>query len=84
MPAKSPKMCIDGKWVDSSSGKTFEDHNPFTGDVYANVPAGTAEDARSAIDAAKAASPNGRPHLPPPNVRSSSRPPMSWRVVRTT
>ena len=57
MPAKSPKMYIDGKWVDSSSGKTFEDHNPFTGDVYANVPAGNAEDARAAIDAAKAAFP---------------------------
>ncbi len=57
MPAKSPKMYIDGKWVDSSSGKTFEDHNPFTGDVYANVPAGNAEDARGAIDAAKAAFP---------------------------
>ena len=57
MAAKSPKMYIDGKWVDSSSGKTFEDHNPFTGDVYANVPAATAEDARSAIDAAKAAFP---------------------------
>jgi acyl-CoA reductase-like NAD-dependent aldehyde dehydrogenase len=57
MPTKSPKMYIDGKWVDSSSGKTFEDHNPFTGDVYANVPAGIAEDARSAIDAAKAAFP---------------------------
>lgn len=57
MAAKSPKMYIDGKWVDSSSGKTFEDHNPYTGDVYANVPAGNAEDARSAIDAAKAAFP---------------------------
>jgi vanillin dehydrogenase len=57
MAAKSPKMHIDGKWVDSSSGKTFEDHNPYTGDVYANVPAGNAEDARSAIDAAKAAFP---------------------------
>jgi len=57
MPTKSPKMYIDGKWVQSSSGKTFEDHNPFTGDVYANVPAGNAEDARSAIDAAKAAFP---------------------------
>jgi acyl-CoA reductase-like NAD-dependent aldehyde dehydrogenase len=57
MPTKSPKMYIDGKWVESSSGKTFEDHNPFTGAVYANVPAGNAEDARSAIDAAKAAFP---------------------------
>jgi aldehyde dehydrogenase (NAD+) len=57
MAAKSPKMYIDGKWVDSSTGKTFEDYNPFTGDVYANVPAGNAEDVRSAIDAAKAAFP---------------------------
>ncbi|MDF2729765.1 MAG: aldehyde dehydrogenase family protein [Acidimicrobiia bacterium] len=57
MAAKSPKMYIDGKWLDSSSGKTFEDHNPYTGDVYANVPAGNAEDTRSAIDAAKAAFP---------------------------
>jgi len=57
MAAKSPKMYIDGKWVDSSTGKTFEDYNPFTGDVYANVPAGNVEDVRSAIDAAKAAFP---------------------------
>ncbi len=57
MAAKSPKMYIDGKWVDSSSGETFEDLNPYTGEVYANVPAGNADDAKSAIDAAKAAFP---------------------------
>jgi acyl-CoA reductase-like NAD-dependent aldehyde dehydrogenase len=67
MPAKSPKMYIDGKWVDSSSGKTFEDHNPFTGDVYADVPAGNADDARSAIDAAKAAFPEWA--ATPPGVK---------------
>ncbi len=57
MAVKSPKMYIDGKWVDSSSGETFEDLNPYTGEVYANVPAGNADDAKSAIDAAKAAFP---------------------------
>jgi aldehyde dehydrogenase (NAD+) len=43
--------------VDSTSGDTFSDLNPFTGAVYAQVPAGTREDARHAIDAAKAAFP---------------------------
>jgi len=57
MAAKSPKMYIDGKWVDSSSGDTFEDLNPYTGEVYANVPAGNVDDAKSAIDAAKTAFP---------------------------
>jgi len=57
MPVKSPKMYIDGKWVDAAGGKTFEDHNPFTGEVYANVPDGTAEDVKSAVDAATAAFP---------------------------
>ena len=57
MAAKSQKMYIDGKWVDAAGGQTFQDLNPYTGEAYAQVPAGTAEDARSAIDAAKAAFP---------------------------
>ncbi|HSO49643.1 MAG TPA: aldehyde dehydrogenase family protein [Acidimicrobiia bacterium] len=57
MIAKKSKMYIGGKWVDSTSGETFDDLNPYTGDVYAQVPAGTPEDARQAIDAAKAAFP---------------------------
>ncbi|MGH8913727.1 MAG: aldehyde dehydrogenase family protein, partial [Acidimicrobiia bacterium] len=55
--AKSHKMFIDGKWVDAAAGGTFEDMNPFTGEVYADVPAGGREDARSAIEAARAAFP---------------------------
>ncbi|HJQ76494.1 MAG TPA: aldehyde dehydrogenase family protein [Acidimicrobiia bacterium] len=58
MVANTHKMYIDGKWVDSVGGGTFEDLNPYTGEVYANVPAATAEDARHAIDAAKAAFPD--------------------------
>ena len=58
MIAKKSKMYIGGKWVDSTSGETFDDLNPYTGEVYAQVPAGTPDDARQAIDAAKAAFPD--------------------------
>jgi acyl-CoA reductase-like NAD-dependent aldehyde dehydrogenase len=55
MIAKKHKMFIDGKWVDSTSGQTFEDLNPYTGESYAQIPAGNREDARQAIAAAKSA-----------------------------
>jgi acyl-CoA reductase-like NAD-dependent aldehyde dehydrogenase len=48
---------IGGEWTEAAGGDTFEDHDPFTGDVVATVPAGTKEDARRAIDAAAAAFP---------------------------
>jgi len=57
MAANSHKMYIGGKWVDAADGETFEDLNPFTGEVYANVPAGTREDAKRGIDAAREAFP---------------------------
>lgn len=57
MVAKTHQMYIDGKWVDAAGGKTFEDMNPFTAEVYANVAAGTGEDAKRAIEAAQAAFP---------------------------
>jgi delta 1-pyrroline-5-carboxylate dehydrogenase len=57
MAAKSHKMFIDGKWVDATGGDTFEDMSPYTGEVYANVPAGSREDVRRAIEAAQAAFP---------------------------
>lgn len=55
MIAKKQKMFIGGKWVDSTSGESFDDLNPFTGEVYARVPAATREDASQAIAAAQAA-----------------------------
>jgi acyl-CoA reductase-like NAD-dependent aldehyde dehydrogenase len=48
---------IGGEWTEASSGETFEDNDPFTGDVVASVPAGTREDARRAIEAAAKAFP---------------------------
>jgi 1-pyrroline dehydrogenase len=49
------KMFIGGEFVDSASGETMEVLNPATGEVIAEVPAGTAEDVDRAVDAAKQA-----------------------------
>jgi len=43
---------IDGKFVDSLSGKTFETINPATGEVLATVAEGGVEDAALAVAAA--------------------------------
>ena len=41
------QMVINGEWVDSSSGETFESFNPFTAQPWALIPKGsTADDAR--------------------------------------
>src|SRR6266508_1159389 len=67
MAAKNCKMYIGGKWVDAANGETFEDMNPYTGEVYAHLPASKREDATRAIEAAKAAFPEWS--KTPPNVR---------------
>jgi aldehyde dehydrogenase (NAD+) len=49
------KMLIDGKWVDSASGKTFETLNPATGQVIAKVAEGDKADVDKAVAAARRA-----------------------------
>src|SRR4051794_16421449 len=61
---REAKQFIGGQWTDASEGATFEDRDPFTGDVVANVPAGTRDDARRAIEAAAAAFPEWSKSLP--------------------
>ena len=51
------KQFIGGTWVDASSGATFDDLDPFTGDVVARVPAGGRADAERAVAAAAEAFP---------------------------
>ena len=46
------KMFIGGKWVESISGERFSDLNPTTGEEYASVPRGNADDAESVMLAA--------------------------------
>jgi lactaldehyde dehydrogenase/glycolaldehyde dehydrogenase len=50
-------MCIGGEWRGASDGKTRPVLNPATGEAFAEVPEGTREDARAALEAAKAAQP---------------------------
>src|SRR5947207_12144853 len=46
------QQCIGGQWVAASNGSTFADHDPFTGDTMANIPASTRDDAKRAVEAA--------------------------------
>jgi aldehyde dehydrogenase (NAD+) len=49
------KMLIDGQWVDSQSGKTFETINPATGDTICQIAAGDKADVDLAVQAARRA-----------------------------
>lgn len=64
---KEYKMYIGGKWVDAGHKATFDDYNPYTGEVYAKVPAGKRADATRAIEAAAAAFPEWS--ASPPGLR---------------
>jgi len=46
---------INGRWVKASSKETLEVTTSGTGELYATIPAGTVEEANSAVDAAAAA-----------------------------
>src|SRR2546423_13555170 len=48
-------MFVDGAWTAAASGETFRADSPATGEVIADVPQGSREDARRAIDAANRA-----------------------------
>ncbi len=43
---------IDGRWVDSASGETFEDNDPANGELVATVARSTTEDVDRAVEAA--------------------------------
>jgi len=48
------QMYINGEWVNSQSGKTYDVVNPANGEVVDSAPAGDAADAQAAVDSAKA------------------------------
>ena len=52
-----PSHYINGRWVTAQSSETFSVHDSSTEEVMATVPAGTADEARAAIQAAHAAFP---------------------------
>jgi acyl-CoA reductase-like NAD-dependent aldehyde dehydrogenase len=52
---KTYQLFINGEWVDAIAGETFDDLNPYTGEVYARVQKGDEKDADRAMAAAYAA-----------------------------
>src|SRR5512135_2384881 len=64
---KEYKMYIGGQWVDAGGKATFDDYNPYTGEVYAKVSAGKRADATRAVEAAAAAFPEWA--ASPPSLR---------------
>src|SRR6266496_2772798 len=57
LPVKIPqtKMLIERKWIDSTSGRTFETINPATGQTIAHVAEGEKADVDKAVRAARKA-----------------------------
>jgi aldehyde dehydrogenase (NAD+) len=53
------KMLINGEWVDSASGKTFDTLNPATGEVICKVAEGDKADIDQAVKAARKAFESG-------------------------
>ena len=70
------KMLINGKWVDSASGKTFPTYNPATGEVLAEIAEGDREDINRAVDAARNAFENG----PWRRLTTSERGRLMWKL----
>src|ERR1700691_6125006 len=74
--SKTPKILINGKWVDAASGKTFPTYNPATGEVLSRVAEGDKEDVNRAVKAARAAFDRG----PWSKITSSERGRMIWKL----
>jgi acyl-CoA reductase-like NAD-dependent aldehyde dehydrogenase len=55
--AERQDLLIGGSWTAASSGRSFDNVNPFTAEVVGSAAAATAEDAAAAVDSAAAAFP---------------------------
>src|SRR6202789_2397078 len=73
---KPRKMLINGKWVNSISGKTFPTYNPATGEVLAQVAEGDREDIEQAVRAARKAFDAG----PWRKMTAAERTRLMWRL----
>jgi phenylacetaldehyde dehydrogenase len=70
------RMLIDGEWIDSVSGKTFETFNPATGEPLARVAEGDRADIDRAVKAARKAFQSG----PWPSLSPSERGRLLWKL----
>jgi len=62
---KAYGLYIGGKWMESSSGETFETANPATGEILGTFPMGAEADVLKAVEAAQEAVPSWRSYPPP-------------------
>jgi acyl-CoA reductase-like NAD-dependent aldehyde dehydrogenase len=69
------RMLINGTWVESASGKTFDSMNPSTGESLATVAEGDAEDINRAVARGEPSKAHGASSSPTSDNRcySSSR-----------
>ncbi len=73
----SPRqLFINGQWVDSASGRTFDTPNPATGETLARIAEGDAEDINRAVRAARKAFEEG----PWSRMTPSERGRIIWRI----
>lgn len=75
-------LVIGGEDVPALDGRTTEDLNPYTGEVYAVVAAAGAADVTRAVDAAQRAFPSWSQTSPAARRRTSCAPRTSWRPRR--
>ncbi|PYX32824.1 MAG: betaine-aldehyde dehydrogenase [Acidobacteria bacterium] len=73
---KPRKMLIDGKWVNSVSGKTFPTYNPATGEVLAQIAEGDKQDVDIAVKAARKAFESG----PWSKMSATQRSKLIWKL----
>src|SRR5580698_3653369 len=74
---KPRQMLINGRWVNSISGKTFPTYNPATGEVLAQVAEGDREDIEQAVRAARKAFDAG----PWRKMTASERGRLIWKLA---
>ena len=74
--SKNKQLYIDGKWVDSKSGKTFEVEDPATGKQIATCAAGDSTDIDLAVKAARKAFDSGKWTSIPTNERGK----IIWKI----
>ncbi|HLY57460.1 MAG TPA: aldehyde dehydrogenase family protein [Stellaceae bacterium] len=75
--AREHKMLIDGAWLSAASGAVMDVSNPATGEVFAQVPAGGAEDIHLAVEAARRAFEDG----PWPAFTGPERARLLWNLA---
>ena len=75
--SKTQKMLINGKWVQSASGKTFATYNPASGEVLSQVAEGDREDIDRAVNSARAAFDTG----PWSRLTASERGRLIWKLA---